>query len=250
MGADSDARLPRPPSPAPGNALFLDVDGTLIEIADRPEAVVVRDGTVELLERWKVRLHGALALVSGRPLRQLDELFAPLQTAAAGLHGGEIRNASGSLLETPVANVSDIDALSATAVEHLAPWPGVLVEHKRLSLALHYRNAPEARSEVYRVAAALLAEHPALHAVEGKCVLELKPSGFDKGVAVRRLLELPGFRDRVPIFVGDDVTDEDGFRAARDVGGIGVLVGNARRTEASYRLDSVASTLQWLALPP
>lgn len=241
--------LPEPPPPGANWALFLDVDGCLLDIAPRPDEVVVEPGLTDALARLRERLGGALALVSGRPLAQLDHLFAPLHLAAAGQHGLERRDAMGRLLPTAdlPENFPEVESrLALFAARH----PGVLLERKSHGLALHYRGAPACKAEAERLAHALARRtSPALVAVPGKEVVELRAPGSDKGKAIEAFLNEPPFRGRIPAFAGDDVTDEDGFITVNRLGGHSILVGD-RLTAARWQLADAAAVRRWLAAPP
>ena len=240
---------PAPPSLDPGSALFLDVDGTLLEIAPRPELVCVPRGLPALIDRLAPQREGALALISGRSLIQLDALFQPWRGAAAGLHGLERRRADGT-------TESLLDEESAAALDRLRPklatlaaeGGGLLFEDKGGALALHYRAAPQREPEIRAVAAALhRGAASALRLIAGKMVVEFRPRTANKGLAIAAFLsELP-FLGRRPVFVGDDTTDEDGFVETRRRGGIAVRVGPPVATAANYRLPSVEAVLAWLA---
>ncbi len=231
-------------------ALFLDVDGTLLEIAPRPDLVRVPEGLPSLMIRLSAQRDGALALISGRPLAQLDRLFQPWQGAAAGLHGLERRRADG-ILDCLV------DGDSAAALDRLRPklaaltadGTGLILEDKGGTLALHYRAAPQRAPEIRAVVEALHRENAsALRLIAGKMVVEFQPSSVDKGRAIAAFLAEPPFRGRRPVFVGDDTTDEDGFTEIRRRGGIAVRVGLFdHATTANYRLPSVEAVLAWLA---
>lgn len=232
-------------------ALFLDVDGTLLDMAPRPESVQVPPGLVQLLRRLREHFGGALALLSGRPLSLLDDLFAPLRLPGAGLHGLEIRHADGTL--HPPATVSGLDRIRAQAQALAAALPGVLLEDKRHTLALHYRQAPLAGEQVQAQAQAWLEEiGPGWCLQQGKAVVELRPDGMDKGSALLALSQRPPFAGRCPLVLGDDLTDEDAFAMARRLGGEAVLVGNRPATQARWRLPDPAAARAWLRglLPP
>ncbi|MBV8506316.1 MAG: trehalose-phosphatase [Alphaproteobacteria bacterium] len=239
-----------PPPLDPRSALFLDVDGTLLEIAPRPELVHVPDGLPALMIRCSAEREGALALISGRPLAQLDRLFQPWQGAAAGLHGLERRRADGNL-------DCVIDRDSATALDRLRPklaelaadGTGLMLEDKIGTLALHYRAAPQRAQEIRAVVERLHGEiAPVLRLITGKMVVEFQPRGADKGRAIAAFLAEPPFFGRRPVFVGDDTTDEDGFAEIRRRSGIAIRIGPSDgATAANYRLPSVEAVLAWLA---
>jgi trehalose 6-phosphate phosphatase len=225
-------------------ALFLDFDGTLVGLAERPDAILVPSGLGKRLCSLADRLAGRLALVSGRSLADVERHLGKLAIACAGSHGIARRLADGSALgaepETLPPEVGA--ALRGFAAEH-----GFALEEKTHGAALHFRGAPhlEARGHEF---AEKLAEAHGLAAKRGKCVIELVRPGADKGGAVRAFMSLAPFRGALPVFVGDDVTDEDGFAAARDLGGFGILVGDRRPTAARYGLPDDAAARDWLGL--
>ena len=238
----------RPPPPAPGRdwALFLDVDGSLLDFAPHPDAVVVPDAMQDDIVALAARLDGALALVSGRALATLDALFAGLRhLPAAGLHGLEWRDAQGRVQGPPPAP----DAMGSVEVEArriAAAYPGAAVERKGPSLALHWRAAPQAQDPFRAFAAAALRLLPGYRPQFGDRVLELRPEGMDKGAAVQALLAQPPFAGRRPVFVGDDLTDEHGFSVVNACGGLSVLVGHRAATVARHRLADPAAVRAWL----
>jgi trehalose 6-phosphate phosphatase len=235
--------LPAPPLLSGRHALFLDFDGTLVELAARPDRVVVDEqlpGTLDLLAE---RLGGAVALITGRWLADVDGLLAPVALPGAGLHGAELRDADGASVR--VRAVGGIAELATALREHFAGDPRLIVEDKGAAVALHFRQAPERGDECRRVLRARAAEWPGLEVVTGKMVIEARALGTDKGAALRRLCTEPPFAGRVPVFVGDDVTDEDGFAAAAASGGFGVKVGDGP-TRGRYRCADVADVRAWL----
>lgn len=234
--------LPLPPIPAPDWALFLDVDGTLIDIAPSPSAIRIPPQLPPLLAQVSARHGGALALVSGRTAANLAQLMAPYGFPAAGLHGIERMDSAGRITRPPP--LPGLGALRARL--RRLEGGGVVLEDKGLTLALHYRLAPQREAECRQAVEALVAAYPQFRMLAGKMVLEVKPAGTDKGGALRAFMAEPPFAGRVPVFVGDDVTDEDGFRAAAALGGFAVLVGPQRETAARYRLDDVAACRNWL----
>jgi trehalose 6-phosphate phosphatase len=228
-------------------ALFLDFDGTLAPIAPRPQDVCVPAWVRPVLHGLLAELGGAVAIVSGRPVAQLDAFLDPLRLACAGLHGAEWRAASGVLErfhQPPPRGV--VDAAAALAARH----PGLILETKASGLSLHFRARPELEVACRDALAAALAAAPGGSSdwewLRGHAVLELKPRAVSKGFAVQRLLATPPFAGRRPVFVGDDLTDEDGIRVAQAAGGFGVRVGPGA-TQARHRLPSTGAVGDWLA---
>lgn len=240
--------MPAPELPARADrlALFLDVDGTLLEIAPTPEAVRVPARLVPLLEELTVALGGALALVSGRPLAQIDALLAPFRPAAAGVHGAELRTADGALLVDDPSPPLD-PALRAGLERELAGIAGVRLEDKGHAIACHYRAVPEAGPRVRAAAEAVRGVWPDLAILEGRMVVELRRAGADKGRALRMLMARPPFLGRVPVAIGDDVTDLDAFAAAEALGGRGLVVGRALAPQRPGVFDGPAALHAWLA---
>lgn len=243
------ATLSPPPPLDPNWALFVDVDGTLLEIAPQPDAVRVPEHLLALLERLQNRHHGAFALVSGRSIAAIDELFRPWNGAAAGLHGGERRRPDGSYAEHDGDEAAAALArIRSAAAAFAAGNSGVRLEDKGRTLALHYRAALECGPEVARFAQQAVADSgQALRAIDGKLVVELVPRHYGKGRAIAAFLAEPPFRDRRPAFLGDDLTDEEGFVEIGRRRGISIRVGPPdAATRASYGLPDVAATLEWL----
>ncbi|WP_299393183.1 trehalose-phosphatase [Pelagibius sp.] len=241
-----EALNPSESLPAESCALFLDVDGTLLPIAPRPQDVRVPPFLLSLLADIQNRLEGALALVSGRCVGELDALFSPLRLSAAGVHGLERRKSAG---DTATGGQEDVlKPLRQPLADFAESHPGLLLEDKGLAMALHFRQAPELEDEAERMVATLLRNSgAALELQHGKMVLEVKPKGANKGTAVAAFMKEPPFRGRVPVFVGDDVTDEDGFEAVNRLGGLSVKVGAAgEATKATYRLQDEAAVHAWL----
>lgn len=233
------------PEAADGLALFLDVDGTLLEIAGSPDAVRVEAGLQDVLGRLCRRLAGAVALVSGRRIADLDRLFSLPDLPAAGLHGLERRRGDGRLVRgategLPVAMRRRLDHLAAA-------HPGMLIEDKGAAVAVHYRGAPGAEAAARHVVAALMAEDAGEFALlDGKMVLEIRRRGGHKGDAVAAFMAEPPFAGRRPVFVGDDVTDEDGFEVVNRLSGWSVRVGDGGGTHARFRLPDVGAVIAWL----
>lgn len=245
----SAADLPAPPSLAELSArgpvaLFLDFDGTLVEIAETPDSIEVPERLADRLYALSDRLGGRLALVSGRAVANLEEHCGPLGIACAGSHGlSRFSAARERLGEEPRALLPAVLA----ALGEFAAAEGFAFETKAHGAALHYRSDPSLEARGLAFATALAGEHT-LVVKRGKCVIELVPPGGDKGSAVRAFMEEQPFAGARPVFVGDDVTDEDGFAAVQELGGLGVLVGNRSPSAAQYRLADPAAVQQWLGL--
>jgi trehalose 6-phosphate phosphatase len=226
-------------------ALFLDVDGTLLEIAATPVAVRVPSRAIRVLAVLHLKLHGAVAFVSGRPVDDLDRLFAPVRLPAAGVHGAERRDSVGAMHRAAHG------AGLAPARQLLRAWgaahAGAFVEDKGTAVALHYRTAPGLEPAARRVAAdALAAVGAGFHLQQGKMVLEIKPDSVSKGHAIAAFMQEPPFHGCVPVFVGDDLTDEDGFEVVDRLGGHSIAVGLGRSTRARWRLRDERAVLDWL----
>ena len=226
-------------------AFFLDLDGTLLEIADSPDAVGIGPEEQKLLENLRSRSDGAVAIISGRALARIDELFKPLVLPAAGQHGVERRDAKGVRHRHRFpANV--LRPVAVGMRSFAAQHRGLVFEDKGASVALHYRKAPQLASAVQ--AAVRQAAEPLGEAVEvqdGKMVVELKPAGCDKGKAIAQFMEEAPFSGRTPVFLGDDVTDEYGFRVVNAIGGHTIKVGEGE-SAARWRLDSPTAVRAWL----
>lgn len=202
-------------------ALFLDMDGTLIELAATPDAVIVPPDLTALLRDLRAGLGDALAIVSGRPIAQIDALLGDAPYAVAGEHGAAIRHAPGATPERPKLPALP-PAAYAAAEAAIAAHPGALLERKAHGLVLHYRQAPEAAAVLRATAETLTTQGFTL--LESAMAWEIKPLGTNKGSAVEALMTRPPFHGRTPVFIGDDVTDEDGIRTARALGGFGYRV--------------------------
>ncbi|MBA3511333.1 trehalose-phosphatase [Sphingomonas sp.] len=226
-----------------GASLFLDFDGTLVDITATPDAVVVTEQLRRLLVTLQERLGERVAIITGRSASNVEGLFKPVPVLVGGSHGLEIPGDRGDdRIHRPAA----LDEIIAELREVERTYPGVLVEVKPLGVALHYRQAPDAE-QACRTATEQAAARSGLEVQAGKMVFELKPRGADKGAAVRTLMSRPPFAGSRPVFLGDDLTDEPAFAAARELGGAGVLIGDPRPTAAAYRLPTVAAALEWLA---
>lgn len=224
-------------------ALFLDFDGTLVEIADGPDAIAVPDRLAPRLERLAVRLDGALALVSGRSIDNLRQYLGPVALHFAGSHGADVRAPCGTALRAAEPLPGTVrDALAQFAASH-----DLLYERKAHGGALHYRARPDLEHAA-RIFAAGLADTHGLATKEGKCVIELVRPGADKGGAVDLLVEQAPFIGATPVFIGDDVTDEDGFAACQRHGGFGIAVGERASAAARYSLETVKDVHAWLEI--
>ncbi len=253
---------PPPSGPAGGRALFLDLDGTLLDLAPRPELVQVPESLPGLLGSLARELDGALALVSGRPLGAIDALIPSVSPSvcpgltlgrldAAGTHGAEWRQGGRveTLASSDPAAVEALGVLARGLRAQVENRPGLLVEDKPGALALHYRLAPEREAEALELAERTAqALGPAYRLQHGKQVVEVLPAAAGKGTAIRRFMAVPPYAGRTPVFAGDDLTDEDGFAAVESLHGISIRVGPpGAPTRARHRLDSPAALRAWLA---
>lgn len=233
-----------------GWALFLDVDGTLLEIAETPQSVRVPPVLREILVSLSFRLDGALALVSGRTLNDLDHLFAPLRFCAAGVHGWERREATGCVIR-PQLDPSRLDCARDLLRRLVERQEGLMLEDKGHGLAVHFRRAPHLSAVVREhVTEACRLVGSAFTMQAGKCVFEIRPAGHTKGTSVRAFMQQPPFLERLPIYIGDDLTDEDAFAIVNEIGGISIKVGDDQATLAQHRLPGVRQVLRWLQSIP
>jgi trehalose 6-phosphate phosphatase len=228
-------------------AILLDIDGTLVDLAPTPREVWVAPGLARTLNRLLKRTSGALALVSGRSLNDIDLIFAPEQFPAVGGHGAEMRLSTDS--EAVASHAPPMDRelkLRLAAIAKLSP--GILLEDKGYSLALHYRLAPHAEKAIYEAVSLIRADLPnaPIEVLPGKCVCEIKHSGFNKATGVRELMTHEPFKGRYPIFIGDDVTDEAVFGIMPDLGGLAFSVGRRAQGVAGH-FDEPRDVREWLA---
>lgn len=225
-------------------AFFFDVDGTLAEIQSRPELVFIPPRSLAALERLSAH-NVPVAVVSGRPICQLDALLSPLRLASAGVHGAERRDAAGEPKNLTLD--SDVfDAIQQELAQACAEHPGLTLENKGVAFALHFRLAPELEQTARGVAEEFVARYGDVLALQpGKCVFELKPLGASKGEVIRAFMQELPFAGRTPVFIGDDLTDEAGFRVVNELGGISIKVGSGA-TDAAQRLESVEAVADWL----
>jgi trehalose 6-phosphate phosphatase len=222
-------------------ALFIDFDGTLIEIAPRPDAVQVPPDLVATLKALHERLQGAVAIVSGRAIDVLDALLAPLQMPGAGEHGLALRrHMAGAVMRASAAQVPLVWREAASALAQAAP--GTLLEHKPAGFVLHYRANPQVGASLGAELASLVATDRRFEVLPAHCAFEVRPRGLTKGDAVAQLMREPPFQGRRPIFIGDDVTDAHGIAAAQALGGHGLWLAESFGTPAGLRawLDRVA----------
>jgi trehalose 6-phosphate phosphatase len=225
-------------------AFFFDVDGTLAEIQPRPELVSIPPRSLVALEHLHLS-EIPVAVISGRPLSQLDALLSPLRLPAAGVHGAERRTAEGKM-QNLVLDGGVFHAIEQELVQACAQHPGLSLENKTVAFALHFRLAPELEDTARVLAERFVERYGDVLALQpGKCVFELKPRGASKGEVIRTFMQEAPFKGRTPVFVGDDLTDEAGFRVVNELGGLTIKVG-AGPTEAKQRLDSVAAVGTWL----
>jgi trehalose 6-phosphate phosphatase len=238
---------PAPPPLTLDCALFLDIDGTLAEIAAEPHLARIEEDIVGLLPRLARRLCGALALVTGRGITDVDRMLPGLRLPVAGQHGCERRDADGAIhLHAPAP--ATLARLRAMVAELAARHEGLMLEDKGFTLALHYRRVPHLAAQVHQALQISLAaiEDAGDYVLQpGKMLIEVRPEARDKGTAISDFLAEPPFARRRPVFVGDDRTDEHGFAAVERQGGWSIKVGPGR-TAARFRLASVAAVRQWL----
>jgi trehalose 6-phosphate phosphatase len=243
------ARFVRPPPPALARdcALFLDIDGTLAELAQTPDAVHIDEAITQALPRLARELDGALALVTGRSITSADKLFPGLKLAMAGQHGCERRDATGAIhLHAPRKDTYTklCKLFRALAKRH----PELLVEDKGAAIALHYRAVPQLAAHVHRTLRRSIRDAKGYTLQEGKMLIEVRPEGRDKGAAIDDFMAESPFAGRVPVFIGDDLTDEHGFATVERLGGWTIKVG-VGRTMARYRLPNVTAVSTWLMAP-
>lgn len=240
---------PAPPTALPldRHALFLDLDGTLLDYAPQPGAVTADAPLLSLLETLSRRLGGAIALVSGRSIDTLDQLFTPLQLPSSGLHGFERRDAAGIRTQHVPPSPQALSRARQLLAELARRDPGLRLEDKQFALALHFRQAPQLESMVVDATRAIASEvDDGLEVVFGPLVVELSPRGVSKASAIAEFMEEAPFAGRRPLFVGDDASDEPAFDWVNGAGGLSVAVNPAAHTAAATRLRSVREVRTWL----
>lgn len=225
-----------------GHAIFLDLDGTIVEIAEHPDAVCVRPATLRLLRALNDEFNGALAVISGRELSAIDRLLHPLKLPAAGVHGLERRDAAGVL---HAARTEEVQPISFVFEKVLGDESGVIIERKPGAVAVHYRLRPDLEQRCCEIVKEVVGQRKDLRLIHGKMVFEILQEGADKGSVINAFLDEPPFHGRVPIFAGDDATDEAGFAAVNCRGGISIKVGG-QKTEARFRANDVRELDGWL----
>jgi len=231
-----------PPRLTHDAALFLDFDGTLVALAETPEAIEVPSALVALLGDLRDQLGGALAVVSGRQIDAIDRFLAPLRLPAAGEHGVQRRDAEGHMQEQ---RAPDLTRVLDVANELARVHEGLLVERKHAAIALHYRLAPQLEAVCRDAMMRVIDGEPQLELMHGKFVFEVKPSGINKGIAIEAFMREAPFAGRVPVFAGDDTTDESGFAVVQPRGGVAIKVGSGPSL-ALHRLDSPRAVFEWL----
>jgi trehalose 6-phosphate phosphatase len=233
------------PAPPPGPwCLFLDIDGTLLDIAPTPDAVVVDPTLLDLLRRLGRASNGAIALVTGRPIADVDALFDPLQLPVAGVHGFERRNAQGHYFRPGFVGAG-LSFLKSEVTAIAESLHGVLLEDKGCAFALHYRQAPNLEETIrLRLARLVSVARPSFELLDGDHVVEIKPVEHDKATAIEAFMQEEPFVGRMPIFIGDDTTDLDGFTAIKHYDGLAIAVGS--RIPGERRLAGPRDVRAWL----
>jgi trehalose 6-phosphate phosphatase len=237
-------RSHRPVPPRVPWCLFLDVDGTLLDIAPTPDSVRVDTDLLDLLRRLERACDGAIALITGRSIVVVDQLLAPLRLPVAGVHGFERRNAQGQLFK-PAFVGSGLGFLRSEVTAFAQSLPGVLIEDKGCAFALHYRQAPDLEERIHlRLATLVSAAQPAFELLHGDHVVEIKPVEHDKATAIEAFMQEEPFGGRMPVFIGDDTTDLDGFAAMKRFNGLPIAVGS--RIPGEQRLADPQDVRAWL----
>lgn len=238
-----------PPAPESDWAWFFDIDGTLANIESAPDLVRVDPEMRALIDSLATRSGGAVALISGRAIRDIDKLFPEHTLAVAGQHGAERRSADGHVTQRG-SRGANLEAIRDALVAMVHQYPGLLLEDKGLSLALHYRKAPQLAEFVHDQLHELMQRHgEGFNLQDGKCLMEIVPLSINKGGALREFMAEDPFAGRLPVFLGDDVTDEHAFIMVNELGGYSIKVG-AGATHARMCLRDVSAVREWLALAP
>ncbi|WP_417585212.1 trehalose-phosphatase [Pelagibacterium sp.] len=221
-------------------AIFTDFDGTLVEIASHPDAVQVPRDLPARLGALYTALDGALAVVTGRTIETVDAFLPGQDFSVSGSHGAELRHEGETTGPKPHL-VADARTITAHVFEKLGAEAGLLIEPKPTGVAVHYRAAPEKGAIASAAIESAIQDYSDFHAIAGKMVVEVRPTSANKGAAIIRLMQVNPFAGRLPVFIGDDVTDEDGFQAAADLGGFGIRIGEPTQTRARFALPDIAS---------
>ena len=228
------------------HAVFLDFDGTLVDLVDDPDAVAITPDALARLGALRAELSGALAMVSGRRIADLDRFLSPLRFAAAGVHGLERRLLPDGAVER-LAGPETLAAVRDALAPTLRQESRLTLEDKETALVLHYRTAPDLETLAKQAMTAAIEGRDDLVMMMGDNIVEVHPAGMDKGVAVADMLREPPFARRVPVYVGDDTTDEFALKLVRDAGGVSIKVGT-KQSVADYRLVDVAAVHRWLGV--
>lgn len=238
--------MANPPSIDPAtHALFLDFDGTLVDLVDDPDAVAIAPDVLRRLTDLRSELCDAFGIVSGRRISDLDRFLHPLRFAAAGVHGLERREAPDGDIQR-LAGPEALDSIREALRAGIARHPSLKLEDKGTALVLHYREHPSLEAQARQLMQDAAGNDPAFAIMHGNMIVEVHLSGMDKGQALRTFMENANFRGRLPIYVGDDTTDEFGFRAVRELGGVSIKVGKGE-SDAQFRLADVEAVHRWLA---
>ncbi len=223
--------------------VFLDFDGTLVQIQDRPDDVRVEASTLRFIERLQGKVGGAFALISGRDIDVVDRLLHPLVTPVAGVHGLQRRDAEGQL-HSPVIDQRIVEAIATDIEAAFNEEPSIIIEKKTGAVALHYRLRPDFETRCLALAETIVRNQPELHLIKGKMVCEIRINGNDKAAVIEAFLAERPFKGRIPIFAGDDATDESGFAAVNAGGGVSIKIGGGP-TSAKFRAADVVELRNW-----
>lgn len=234
------SQITNPAHAMPQLAIFTDFDGTLVELAETPDAVEVDNSLPAQLERAARELDSAFAVLTGREIADIDHFLAPLHLPIAGAHGTQRRRADGFVETIDPASVLGAEEIAHAIQPLIVAHPDLVLEAKEGAVAVHFRQAPDMEDAVRLAMEEAMHNVPDFSLIEGKMVLEARPRGVNKGEALRAFMREEPFIGRTPIFIGDDVSDEDGFIAAQDLGGVGIKLGDGE-TAARMRIPNVAS---------
>ncbi|UVK77318.1 MAG: trehalose-6-phosphate phosphatase [Sodalis sp. Fle] len=233
-----------PPTSLATTSYFFDLDGTLANIEKLPKQVAIPKNIIQALCHLSDVTNGAMALISGRPIAELDTLSAPLHGPVSGIHGAERRDAN-NVLHRKILPKSLSALISKELNQTITAFSDCYVEDKGMAFALHYRQDERSKAHILAFAQHFIKRYPQLVLQPGKCIVELKPAGVDKGTAIRTFMHEAPFAGRTPLFIGDDLTDEAGFQQVNALQGISIKVGPGS-TIARYHLEDVSQVHQWL----